>query len=243
MKAVIKLLLFFWMLVTGFSNPCTAISAPSGTATEHITVRRPPAEKISKFQHDKNFNYVENAHTKDNSWERILNWIWRHLFSRKIDSKYSPIDIILSIIEWVIIAAAVVLFIYFILKSQGVNLFSKKSGNNLSFTETTEDISQMNFDELIARAAGNGQYRQAVRYLYLKSLKQLSDLDLIKWKTDKTNRDYTIELRSSPFAKLFSEITMLFDYAWYGNARISETAFSKIKTAFEQFNSQTGLRN
>jgi hypothetical protein len=248
MKAVIKpiltLLLFFIGIEGSVYGYTWQPADKAGTKTHTIiTVRKPPAEKISKFQSEKDFNYVEKAHTNDNLLQRILNWLWRHLGNKGVNGKFSSLPNLWDFLELIIIAAAITLFIYFILKSQGVGLFSKNSGNGLAFTETHEDISQMNFDELIAKAAGSAQYRQAVRYLYLKSLKQLSDLDLIKWKADKTNRDYTIELRSSPFSKLFSEITMLFDYAWYGNAAINENTFSRIKNAFEQFNRQASIRN
>lgn len=238
MKALTKSILLFFIISIGFSLKGYAL-----TKGLDITVRKPSTEKINKYKSDKNFKYVETATTKESFWERFLDWLWRHLGSKSINGKYSPISVFWDILEYLVIAAAVVLFIYYILKGQGVRLFSKNRGNELSFTETHEDISQMNFDELIAKAAGNAQYRQAVRYLYLKSLKQLSDMDLIKWKADKTNRDYTIELRSSPFSRLFSEITMLFDYAWYGNATITEHTFSRIKNAFEQFNRQASIRN
>ncbi len=257
MKAVTKLISIQWSVISGQLSVVRkklffifhfsflilfSCYAPAASKGPHINVRKPSVEKISKFQSDKNFIYVEKARTEDNWWERFKRWLRWHIGSSSVNGRNSN-SYLWDLIELLIIIAAIALFVYYILKSQGVGLFSKNSGNGLAFAEFHEDISQMNFDELIAKAAGNAQYRQAVRYLYLKSLKQLSDQDLIKWKADKTNRDYTVELRSSPFSKVFSEITMLFDYAWYGNAPISENTFTRIKNAFDQFNLQASTRN
>ncbi len=240
MKAVIKLFLFLIISTLALTQQGFALQQKS-THT-HVVVRRPPAEKISKFQSDRNFNYEVVRSEHISLWDRFTNWLARHSLPKRIPGGYTTANTIWTIIELLIIAGAIFLFVYFILKSQGVSLFAKNSGSNLQFTEAHEDISQMNFDELIATAAGNRQYRQAIRYLYLKSLKQLSDHDLIKWKAEKTNHDYTIELRASPFSKLFSEITLLFDYAWYGNATINESTFVKIQSSFEQFNRQTAQK-
>ncbi len=235
MKAVIKLFIVGCLhLYRGSITPVYSTAKP--TQTHHIEVRRPAEEKISKYQSDRDFNYEESKHEHSNLWQRFTDWLTRLLTPKSFNPNIGSPNILLGIIEFLVIGAAVALFVYFILKSQGSSLFSKNNASNFGLTESHEDISQMNFDELIAKTAGSGQYRQAVRYLYLKSLKQLSDLDLIKWKADKTNRDYTIELHSSPFSTLFSEITLLFDYAWYGNAAINENTFSRIKSTFEKFN-------
>lgn len=240
MKAVIKSFIVLFLLMLAVSLPASQVSKSSHVS--NIQVRRPTAEKISRYQTDKNFNYEEPKHIHLNIWEQISDWLAKLFVPKGSGGGYRSANLLWTLFELLIAAASITLFIYFILKSQGVSLFSKDSASNLNFTEAHEDISRMNFDELIAKAVASGQYRQAVRYLYLKSLKQLSDLELIKWKADKTNRDYTIELRSSPYAKLFSDITYLFDYAWYGNATISENTFIRIKSTFEKFNRQTSQR-
>ena len=240
MKAATKIFLLLFLLLPWFSKPVYSISKAKGSL--HIQVRKPSADKLNQYKGDKNFNYEENKHEHHTFWERFLRWLGERMTPKGLKGNYGSANMFWVIIELLIVGAAVSLFIYFLLKSQGVSLFSKNSGGSLNLTESHEDISQMNFDELIAKAASGGQYRQAVRYLYLKSLKQLSDLDLIKWKADKTNLDYTIEMRHSPFSKVFSEITLLFDYAWYGNASINEGTFVRIKNSFDNFNNQAGQK-
>jgi hypothetical protein len=143
-------------------------------------------------------------------------------------------------IAWNIISYGLLLFaiVYIALKLTDTNLRSifygeKKSA--LSFERLEENPNSLPLSELIADAVARRAYRQAVRYLYLQSLKELSAGNLILWRIDKTNSDYISELRAHPLQHPFAEVTRLFEYIWYGDFPLDESKFLQTKKRFDAF--------
>jgi hypothetical protein len=107
---------------------------------------------------------------------------------------------------------------------------------NLPYSESLENIHDINFDGEIEKAVTQHNYRLAVRLLYLRCLKQLSDAELIKWQIDKTNSAYINELSNQEQRKVFKTLTLQFEYVWYGEFAIDAPVFKNINTLFQDFN-------
>lgn len=235
MRAVTSLLLC--LLFFHFS----AFATEPGKALSEITIRRAPTEKIQKYLSDKDFKYENDYIPKISFWDKLKEWIYEHLF-RPLFKDHAIT--LWDIIEYSLAAIALGLIIYFLIKSDKVGLFYKKSEKgSLNLSDEEENIHEMNFTTLIEEAIAKGQYRVAIRYLYLRLLKDLSDRQLITWRSEKTNYDYNNELRPSAFGKPFNHVTFLFDYAWYGDMPINDEAFKNIRESFEQFNNQLRQQN
>jgi hypothetical protein len=106
------------------------------------------------------------------------------------------------------------------------------------YSESLEDIHGINFDAEVEKALAQHNYRLAVRLLYLKCLKQLSDKNLIQWEIDKTNTAYLYELKNNEQRQIFGLLTSRFEYVWYGNFPINKQAFSDIDLLFQNFKKQ-----
>jgi len=227
MKAAIKFLLCGLLVL--FSSYSFASKVEINNTP--VEVRRPPADKIEKYMTDDSFRYETDYRHKIGFWEAFWSWLDRHLFS-PIFSKHGLT--IWEIIKYSIIITTIVLVVYFLIKGDKVGLFFRGARNaSIQAIGIEEDIHAMDFDKLIEEAVANKQFRVAIRYLYLKLLKDLSDNNLITWKAEKTNRDYINELRPSQYGKPFREVTLLFDYAWYGDAAINENTFGQIRNSFK----------
>jgi hypothetical protein len=72
--------------------------------------------------------------------------------------------------------------------------------------------------------------------MYLQALRQLADKNLIRWKINKTNDDYARELSSTSYGPGFNNITISYEYVWYGEFEIEENTFGRIRQQFQQFN-------
>lgn len=74
--------------------------------------------------------------------------------------------------------------------------------------EVEEEVisSESDFDNLINQALQANNYRQAVRYQYLKTLHKLSDRNLVELAKDKTNFQYVRELRNPAFQNDFASL-------------------------------------
>ena len=92
------------------------------------------------------------------------------------------------------------------------------------------------FSKLISQAISNKNYRLAIRYHYLQLLQKLSAKGIIEIAADKTNHEYVMELGGKPYKKDFATLTLLYEYAWYGEFEIDEQHFGSIQNKFKMFN-------
>jgi len=231
MKAIFKLLFFSLLLFSSFTAYSTA-KAP----TPIVEIRRPGGDKIEKFKSGRDFQYETDYTHKLGLWDMITSWLGRFLFRRLFDKSTFTI---LEMLEYGIAIAAIIYLVYYFIKGDKRGLFSKGPKKmSLDIIGMEEDINLMDFEKLIADAVATKEYRVAIRYLYLKLLKDLSDNNLINWKTEKTNRDYINELRPSAYGSKFREVTLLFDYAWYGEASVNENIFGQVHNSFTDFYKQ-----
>lgn len=119
----------------------------------------------------------------------------------------------------------------------GAKLLTSKETAQVFYTEEEEIIKTKNIQELIDRALLNKDYRLAVRYYFLFVLKRLSETELISYGPDKTNTDYSKEIKQE-YAPLFKKVSRLYEYIWYGNFNVSESDFLKAKALFVSLNSK-----
>ena len=83
------------------------------------------------------------------------------------------------------------------------NGFFKSSRNKQSNAEEIEeDIYEIDFPSSLDKALARGDYRMACRYIYLRTLKSLSDAGQIEWRIYKTPTQYTWEVRDAEFVRL-----------------------------------------
>lgn len=80
-----------------------------------------------------------------------------------------------------------------------------------------------------------GDYRQAVRYLYLKSLRMLDDRGLIKYHREATNHEYWQQLGDTAQAAPFRGLTRIYEKVWYGEFALGKPVFDQVHGYFEDF--------
>jgi hypothetical protein len=206
--------------------------------TSKIQAKKFDANAINKFRADKDFNYSENLDGGQPSlWSRFWLWVWNKLFGWLKYTKYGG-----TVLEYVLIGLSIALLIYVISQSVGIDPIRLWRGEakkiDVPYSESLENIHEINFDSEIEKAIAQNNYRLAVRLLYLKCLKQLSDTRLIQWQIDKTNSAYIHELTDPKQQQTFKLITHQFEYVWYGNFAIDKQAFSNIDVLFQNFKKQ-----
>ena len=147
--------------------------------------------------------------------------------------------VLIYIIKYIFIAAGLAAIVLLVFKLAGIDMlhiFRRRSMQaEVPYSESLENIHEINFDAEIEKAIAQHNYRLAVRMLYLRCLKQLSDADLIKWQIDKTNSTYINELNNTEQRKVFKTLTLQFEYVWYGEFIIDAAVFKNINTLFQDF--------
>lgn len=198
-----------------------------------VAIRLLSPEQQNTLLNNTDYKYDRIGPAPKTLWDRIKEWFWRKVFEL-FDSKGGALG--LQIFEYLLIATAIVLIVLLLLKNNFRALFYGKSASvPIDFKEFEEDIHKINFNELIEEALSKKDFRRAVRLHFLKLLKELSDKNLIAWKIDKTNNDYSIELSNSKYSRHFKELTILYEYIWYGDFQLDERSFIATITKFKDF--------
>ena len=139
-------------------------------------------------------------------------------------------------ILWLIIVAGFVTFLILYLYNSNASLFRKSSAIADEETDAeASDIFAINYQKEIDKAVGMSNYRLAVRLMFLRLLRNLSDRNIIQYKQDSTNFDYMMQLHPTGMHPDFSRLARNYEYSWYGQFEIDKEKYSIIKNEFENF--------
>lgn len=144
---------------------------------------------------------------------------------------------ILQALLWILAIAFVLFILYRLLLADGAFKRKTKQAKNTE-AEVEEEIitNESDFDALIKQALQIGNYRQAVRYQYLRTLHLLADKNLVQLAPDKTNFQYVSEIANRSHQQPFAALTLNYEYVWYGEFEIDKTIYDKIENSFTGFN-------
>lgn len=213
------------------SKTTDTLSVRAEFDTITIQPRSPSAQHLDDFRNDKDYKYERNAPPPQNPLARFWDWLMRKFFEFFQSSSYQ------NFWQYVLLAAIGGLAVWLLYKAEFLGgLFGRKAEEDpLAYNRLTENIHELDFNSLIEEAIEQHNYRLAVRLFYLKTLKQLTDKQLIHWQSTKTNRVYVDELGNSLLRKEFEQLTSQFEYIWYGEFRVTEAEFNLLKEQFQFF--------
>ena len=142
---------------------------------------------------------------------------------------------IFGIIFWLLAIGLFGYLVYRLFLSNS-SFLSRNRKNIASDIAVVEEENASDPDSLLRNAIRNGNYRLAVRYLYLQALQRLSEKKFIEINSNKTNYEYVTEVRRHKFANEFASLTLQYEYVWYGEYPVDERLFEQIQGSFTQFN-------
>ncbi|MBN2820687.1 MAG: DUF4129 domain-containing protein [Bacteroidales bacterium] len=138
----------------------------------------------------------------------------------------------------IVVIIGVFAFVFFLLLKHFFNFFEEKVPRRKlgEMVENLEDdMHNADFDFLLNQAVEQGEYTLAIRILYLRIIKQLSDKNYIVWKREKTNGQYVREMFNQNTGKQFALITTIYEQAWFGNNNIDQQLYKKVSGGFNEY--------
>lgn len=126
---------------------------------------------------------------------------------------------------FIIIAILLVLIFYFLFK-KGIRW--DRFGSKMVDHWNPEVVSESDFESRLSKALKKERYREAVRIYFTLILKELIRLNQIKWKRDKTNHLYLLEIKNKSFSPVFSKCIHVFDVVWYGEYEIDKEKYDEV---------------
>jgi hypothetical protein len=143
----------------------------------------------------------------------------------------------ISTLLWILAIAFVLFIIYRLFLAEGV--FQRRSKAAIATDAGVEEeliTRESDFDALIRQALQNGNFRQAVRYQYLRTLHSLANRNFIELSPDKTNFQYVQEIANHNHRQDFAALTLNYEYVWYGEFDIEKDIYQKIENGFINLN-------
>ncbi|MDR2916994.1 MAG: DUF4129 domain-containing protein [Tannerella sp.] len=183
-------------------------------------------QKIADYQADSRFDYNSQLDLPEYTWfeivsrwfNRLINSIFRGKFEENITT---PVMVILFIL-------ALLTILFFLYKKRPELFMRSKKTAPVPYDIEEENIHQINFDKEISLALNKGDYRLAIRLLYLQTLRFLSDNKLIDWQIHKTPTEYLYEIKNKEMKLPFWELTNHFLQVRYGNYKASSELYETM---------------
>jgi len=168
-------------------------------------------------------------------WDLIRDWFWRQV-GRVVDTQ--GFSDAWEVFKYVFVFCALVFVALKLTQTDLRGLFyNVKKLDALNFRDE-EQLDVDALSSLIDDAISKKDYRRAVRYLFLRALKDLAANGLIAWRIDKTNRDYVRELKRTDLKEPLAELVRLFEFVWYGEFALNDASFETAKRSFDSFTVQ-----
>ena len=188
---------------------------------------------LHQYRADEAYNYARELQAPELDW-----WDW---LMSKIGEFLSDLFSIqgkgdFRIVIYIVIALVFIALIAFILYRYQFKLFGR-AGKVTNENDEEDNIYGVDFEAVYAKAMAQKDYYKAVRIVYLRTLRWLSDGNKISWQLYKTPTQYTREYLSVEFERM----TTAFMRVRYGNYQASEELVgllidleSKIKKGGEE---------
>lgn len=131
---------------------------------------------------------------------------------------------------------AVIVGVYFWLKNRSPRANAALTSEELEWNP--ELVTQSELDRLLEKALNEERYREAIRIYFTAILKELIRLKLIRWKKEKTNHHYQLELIGKTTYENFSKCVNVYELVWYGKYEINQVVFNELKPTLHLFYQQ-----
>jgi hypothetical protein len=199
--------------------------------TTAITSRTADPETLQKLKSDPELQYKQPPTIAESLWDRFLLWIRQmigSIFESAVTMNWG------KLLAYIVGIVLMVVLIMMLLRVNAFKMFYSGVGSSaFRYNGLDENIHEMDFEKLIEEAVAKKDYRGGVRLLFLYALKILSDKNHIHWDQGKTNHDYIDELKLGELKGGFSDLNYYFEYAWYGNFKVTAETFDHVRDIFK----------
>jgi hypothetical protein len=145
-------------------------------------------------------------------------------------------EALLTVSEVLIGAAGIILVVYFFRSLGSMGKLMVKEVNAKDTIQTVEVRSiAVGLLQEAEKMAVAGEFRRALRNIYLSVLWELDSRQLIIYKAAKTNSEYYQEIsqRAADLKELFRSLVTLFDYKWYGLEKCTKEDVQKGRELYD----------
>jgi len=208
---------------TGFTD---SVINYSSKEMDSVVFRFVPDSVVAAYKRDKNFQYANQLVYWSKKKPQKPKGDFQDRILRSIDSRWFRILLVLLLVSILIYA------LYKIIAENKLYMFysapKRPTGENVAEVDMTYD----NIDHKIKSSIDSGDFRMALRFMYLKALKKAGDKQFIHFHAQGTNQEYIRQMTNHPGEKDFRFLTYAYEYVWYGGFTPTPAQFESLKTQF-----------
>jgi hypothetical protein len=203
-------------------------SSFSNHTDDSMVLRSIPDSVIGAAQKDEAFAYANDpAYWRQQRRDTGPNWLATLLFSRGFE-----------IFLLCLLGAILLYAIIRIIAENNLQFFYRSPRRQPSAASAeVPDLLEDDLEGKLQHFLQTKEYRQAVRYLYLKSLRLLNERGLIRYQNHQpvTNWEYWQQLNGKPQSAPFRDLTVAYEKVWYGEFPVGDSQFERLHRYFEDF--------
>ncbi|MBO6517067.1 MAG: DUF4129 domain-containing protein [Bacteroidia bacterium] len=154
----------------------------------------------------------------------------------KIEPPRKRVDLSpLQILLYIGIAVAFIALVVILVRTGVIEFGDKKVELKLEHdAENPDELVLTELERELALAAQDGNYNRCLRYEFLLLLERLQEKGKITWHKYKTNGEYLNQLLALPYYKRVRQLTLVYEYYWYGEHSLNERNYQRLVGHFEQ---------
>ena len=141
--------------------------------------------------------------------------------------------VVWKVLLFIVIFIAALWIAYLIIKNRRPS--NKKVIVDVENDWNPEVITKTELELRLEAAIADEDYRECVRIYFTFILKELIRKGWIRWKKEKTNHHYVMEMNGKPNAFYFMECVRIYDLVWYGDYKIDADIYSLLKPELENY--------
>jgi len=118
-----------------------------------------------------------------------------------------------KVVQWIVFLALIAVIAYGIFLSRG----------------------PVDYDETIRKFQTEGNYRFAIRYLFLRLIHSAADNKIIQIRDSTTNTEIGRAFGQHPLASQFRYLASAYEYIYFGDFNLNKEVFDSLKMKFDSF--------
>lgn len=184
-------------------------------------------------------------------WERFTRWLrelWERLWPNRRAAEGGPLAAFLArLLDWIILLAAValtaILLSYWLRQFLGGMLLDREVRRRQADGEPVP-LTAREARRMASEQAQVGNYREAVRQLYLAALLHLDERGLIRYDPSLTNREVLAQTQpDTPVRAHLQPVVDVFDRVWYGVREPDRATYEHYREEIDALMAANGAGN
>jgi hypothetical protein len=209
------------------SNDSLYLPVADSSLLNNYTFREVPRSKVNKYLADREYEYANDPE------------YWKKDEPPKNPDGFSFWSILRNkTFQWILFLSVIALIIYgiFLLaRENNFKWFSRTSNQPHLPVPDSSEAGPVYYDQLITKYQAEGNYRFAIRYLFLRLIHDARDKNIIQMRDSTTNAEIGRSFGNHPLAAQYRYLARAYEYIYFGDFNVNREIFDSLKMKFEVF--------